>query len=154
MNNQSSEVEEPSTIDASIANAFAVYSRRMAVANGILFAIGISVSLYVYRHYPHPSLIHDETNRPSSETTENYLFAFVAAQAFLFAVPAYQAIFFARTIRNARRREAWLRRNAPYLRSYHSKTLSKVVSTLWVLGSALFLCLTIYHSVLVARGSV
>jgi hypothetical protein len=138
---------------ASIADTAAKHVRWVAMANGILLAIGISVSLYVYMHFPHLHVVHDPSNRPSSETIESYLFKGPAIQAFLFLVPMYQAICWSRTVRGAMLREKWLRRNAPYLRSYYSKTLNMVVSIIFVCVSAILLSMTIYHSVRVAEGS-
>jgi hypothetical protein len=154
MNSRNEETHEPVANVESIANASSIYARRATAANGILFVISISISLYVYLHFPHPLVVHDSTSRPSSETVESYLFTFPAAQAFLFAVLAYQTTFWARTLRGAMRREAWLQRSAPYLRSYYSNTLNKLVCTLFVLASVAFLCATIYHSVPLALGSV
>lgn len=150
MNSESNETTTGN--GTSFASAPAIYVRRAAAANGILLLIGISVPVYVYLNFPHLSVIHDHTNNTSSETIESYLFKFLAAQVFLFAATAYPAIFWARFLRRAMRREAWLRENRPYLRGYYSDNLNKGVSTAFVLISAFFLCLTIYHSVLVALG--
>jgi hypothetical protein len=154
MNSRNEETNEPTTNGESIGTASPTYARRAAVANGILFVISISVSFYVYLHFPHPLVVHDDITGPSSEAVQSYLFTFTAAQAFLFAVLAYQTIFRARTLRSAMRREAWLQRNKPYLRSCYSNTLNKVVCGLFVLASAVLLCATIYHSVLLAQGGV
>jgi hypothetical protein len=138
----------------SIADTPPVYVRAVPIVNGILCSVGIAISLYVYRHFPHPSFVVHPTKTPWSESIESYLFVIPAAQALFFIVPLYQLVFWSRTVRRAAGRDAWFRANIPYLRTYYSEALHLFVSIVFVAFSVFLLCLTIYHARLVATGNL
>jgi hypothetical protein len=132
------------------------YVRIVTVVNGVFCLVGGAISIYVYWHFPHPTVVLHIGNAARSEYIETYIFEFQVAQTVIFIAFAYQTLFWKRTLQHAAERETWLKNNVPSLRPrpLHSVTLPKVVTTGFIVVGVVLFALTIYRSILVATGAV
>ncbi len=137
-----------------LAKAPPIYLRSVAAVYFVLCAIGFSIAIHVYRHYPHPSYIQHVTKAPWSESIESYLFVGHGIMMICFLVLTYLGIFWQRTIRRSVKWQTSANANTRYLPSYYSVRLHIFVLVIFVAFGMLLLGLTIYRSWLITTGSV
>jgi hypothetical protein len=137
--------------ETSIGGASRVYATVAAIANAVLF-IGVSVSLYAYWHFPHPSIVQHPTRTPWSESIESYLFVFQVMQVVPLFVTARIALFWDSYALRTAKWDAWAKAKRPYMRDYNSVAVHNCVLIGMVAASALLLGLSAYRSLLAATG--